>query len=74
MQIAAQLLSEGPITPTSWSDWTKVISAQTHAKGRNLFMPLRQAITGEQAGPDMGRLLPYIGRERIMGRLNGGKI
>jgi glutamyl-tRNA synthetase len=36
-----------------------------------LFMPLRLAITGQNAGPDMGRLLPYIGYGRVINRLKG---
>ena len=44
----------------------------TAAKGRGLFMPLRLALTGRNAGPEVAGLLPFIGRERIIARLQGG--
>ena len=30
-------------------------------EGKTLFMPLRLALTGKTHGPDMGKLLPFIG-------------
>jgi glutamyl-tRNA synthetase len=43
----------------------------TGLKGKAVFMPLRQALTGRQSGPEMAMLLPLIGRERMIGRLKG---
>lgn len=68
---AAGLLPEGTLDADSWQQWTKAISAETGARGRALFMPLRQAITGQNHGPDMGILLPLIGREKVLARLKG---
>jgi glutamyl-tRNA synthetase len=53
----------------SWSDWTAAIKDATGAKGRALFMPLRQALTGMDHGPDMGALSFLIGRDKIAKRL-----
>jgi glutamyl-tRNA synthetase len=55
----------------SWKAWTDAVKAATGAKGRGLFMPLRQALTGLDHGPEMGPLLPLIGRERALARLSG---
>jgi glutamyl-tRNA synthetase len=33
-------------------------------------MPLRKALTGQEHGPDMGTILPLIGREAIERRLS----
>jgi glutamyl-tRNA synthetase len=71
MGVAASLLPNATLDNTSWSSWTKAITRQTGAKGKALFMPLRQAITGMGSGPDMGGLLPYIGYTRIIERLKG---
>jgi glutamyl-tRNA synthetase len=71
MDVAASLLPNATLDNTSWSSWTKAITEQTGAKGKALFMPLRQAITGMRSGPDMGGLLPYIGYTRIIERLKG---
>lgn len=68
---ARALLPEGDITAETWGLWTGRIKEELGVKGRALFMPLRQAITGQNHGPDMGVLLPLIGRERVLDRLNG---
>lgn len=65
------LLPAGELASDSWKVWTDAIKAETGAKGRGLFMPLRQALTGQSHGPDMGMLLPLIGREKVLARLEG---
>ena len=55
----------------SWSVWTSAVKEATGAKGKALFMPLRQAVTGMDHGPDMAALLPLIDRDRIVRRLKG---
>lgn len=55
----------------SWQAWTAAIKETTGAKGKALFMPLRQALTGMDHGPDMGALSFLIGRDRIAQRLQG---
>ena len=59
------------IDADSWSVWTGAVKEATGAKGKALFMPLRQAVTGMEHGPDMASLLPLIDRERIVRRLRG---
>ncbi len=68
-QVAADLLPEGPWDGTTWQQWVEAIKAKTDRKGKNLFMPLRCAITGQEHGPDLKDLLPLIGRERVLERL-----
>ncbi len=62
-------LPAGELTAASWSEWTNALKAATGRKGRGLFMPLRKALTGLEHGPDMGAVLPLIGRERVLERL-----
>lgn len=69
-RVAAETLPE-TIDGDSWSAWTGAIKGRTGAKGKALFMPLRQALTGQEHGPDMAALIPLIGRERILKRLSG---
>lgn len=66
---AAAHLPEGELTGESWSAWTNALKAATGRKGRGLFMPLRKALTGLEHGPDMGAVLPLIGREKVLQRL-----
>ncbi|MEQ3651671.1 glutamate--tRNA ligase [Hyphomonas sp.] len=68
---AATLLPEGELTGESWSQWANAVKAETGRKGRGLFMTLRKALTGQEHGPDMGALLPLIGRDRALKRLQG---
>ncbi len=56
-------------TDTVWAEWTGALKAATGRKGRALFQPLRQALTGLDHGPEMAALLPLIGRDAALGRL-----
>jgi glutamyl-tRNA synthetase len=68
---AAALLPPEPWDQETWGAWTKAVSAQTGAKGRGLFHPLRLALTGLEHGPELKKLLPLIGRDRSVARLKG---
>ncbi len=52
-----------------WHALTDRLKGTSGRKGKALFLPLRLALTGRAHGPDMGQLLPLIGRERAMARL-----
>ena len=68
---AAGLLPDGDLSSDIWGSWTKAVAAETGAKGRGLFMPIRLALTGREKGPEIAPLLAFIGRERIVARLRG---
>jgi len=68
---AAAVLPPEPWGETTWSDWTAAVKARTGAKGRGLFHPLRLALTGRDSGPELKALLPMIGRDRALARLEG---
>ncbi|MFP4538319.1 MAG: glutamate--tRNA ligase [Dichotomicrobium sp.] len=68
---AADTLPPEPWDETVWRDWTSELKARTGRKGRALFHPLRLAITGRGAGPELAALLPLIGREKVAARLRG---
>ena len=71
--VAQNYLPEGATAADTWGAWTKAIMAETGLKGRAVFMPLRLALTGQSAGPELQGLLPLMGRERILARLKGEK-
>jgi len=52
-----------------WGELTGALKAASGRKGKALFLPLRLALTGREHGPDMGALLPLIGREEALRRL-----
>lgn len=68
---AARLLPQEPWDQSTWGAWTGAIKAETGLSGRNLFMPLRLALTGHEHGPELKALLPLIGRDRVLRRLSG---
>lgn len=56
-------------TGADWPALTAALKEATGRKGKALFLPLRQALTGVDHGPDMAALLPLIGREAALERL-----
>jgi glutamyl-tRNA synthetase len=70
-QHAAQLLPHEPWDQTTWNAWTNKVKEVTGRKGKDLFMPLRLALTGREHGPELKALLPLIGFERARARLDG---
>ena len=63
---AAQALKWGD---DPWGALTTRLKERTGRKGKALFLPLRQALTGMNHGPDMGELLPLIGEAEARARL-----
>lgn len=63
---AAQALSWGD---DPWHALTGALKESTGRKGKALFLPLRQALTGMDHGPDMAELLPLIGESEARARL-----
>jgi glutamyl-tRNA synthetase len=59
------------LTNESWSSWTSELKAQTDRKGKQLFLPLRLALTGQSRGPEMAALLPLVGADKARKRLRG---
>ena len=52
-----------------WHALTNALKDATGRKGKPLFLPLRQALTGMDHGPDMRELLPLIGEAEARARL-----
>ena len=52
-----------------WKALADDVKASTGKKGRELFHPLRLALTGRDSGPEMAGLLKRIGKERTIRRL-----
>jgi nondiscriminating glutamyl-tRNA synthetase len=45
------------------------LEKKTGRKGKDLYAPLRAAITGKTRGPELAKTLPLLGRERLIRRL-----
>ena len=70
---AAALLPDGPWNENTWKEWTDLVKEKTGKKGKELFMPLRQVLTGMEHGPELGALLPLLGPEKVQQRLSKHK-
>ncbi len=68
VRAAFALLPPAPWNRETWKVWTEAVKAATGRKGRNLFMPLRLALTGQAHGPELADLLPLIGPDRTKAR------
>jgi glutamyl-tRNA synthetase len=52
-----------------WKALAEQVKAATGKKGRELFHPLRLALTGRESGPEMAGLVSAMGRDRAVRRL-----
>lgn len=57
---AFDMLPPLPYDSTTWSSWTAAVKEATGRKGRQLFMPLRKAVTGRERGPEMADVMPLL--------------
>ena len=69
LRVALETLPPEPWDNDVWRLWIDELKAQSGRKGKKLFMPLRQALTGEDHGPELRDLLPLMGRNRAVDRL-----
>ena len=67
---AARLLPPAPWDDQVWSLWTKQLGEATSRRGRDLYLPLRLALTAREEGPEMKNLILLLGYDRVRARLN----
>lgn len=68
---AASLLPVGEWDAQSWQHFTNAVKEATGRKGKDLFMPLRLALTARHDGPDLNKVFHLLGREKAQKRLLG---
>ena len=71
---AAALLPPAPWDENTFKEWINEVKEQTGRKGKELFMPIRKALTGMEHGPELPVLLPLIGPEKVARRLKGERL
>lgn len=57
---ARKTASESPLTPERFKAIMDEIKAETGAKGKDLFHPVRIMLIGSHSGPDFNKLIPVI--------------
>lgn len=48
----------------------KAVQKATGLKGKDVFMPVRVALTGCQHGPEMAEIIPLFGKDKCVARVN----
>jgi glutamyl-tRNA synthetase len=66
---AAMLAEKIEWSAEPWKALTGELKESSGKKGRELFHPLRLALTGRESGPEMAGLVERMGRERAVKRL-----
>ena len=69
LKVAAQLLPEETFDISTWNKWTSEIKIKTGRIGKELYMPLRLALTGQTKGPELMYLMPLLKREHVLRKL-----
>jgi glutamyl-tRNA synthetase len=69
LSVAKNSLIDLTISELTWKEWTEIIKSKTGRSGKQLYMPIRQALTGMDHGPELANLIPLIGKDEIIKRL-----
>jgi glutamyl-tRNA synthetase len=67
IETAWSMLPPEPWSRDTFGAWSAAVKAATGRKGRDLFEPLRLALTGQAHGPALADLLPLMGRKGVLG-------
>lgn len=62
-------LSEADFVAENIKPLTKQIQKETGIKGRNLFMPIRIAVSGQMHGPELPLLIEVLGKEKAINHI-----
>ncbi|MGG0657158.1 glutamate--tRNA ligase [Rummeliibacillus pycnus] len=65
----AQLEALEEYEPAEVKKAIKAVQKETGHKGKNLFMPIRVAATGEMHGPELNDALVLLGKETVLNRI-----
>ncbi|MEW6662216.1 MAG: glutamate--tRNA ligase [Bacillota bacterium] len=70
VDLLTRKLNEAPeLTPEVVKGILKSITKELKLGGRQVFLPVRAAVTGQVHGPELHDIIPIIGRERVFSRL-----
>ena len=70
LKLAAELLPD-LLDLDNFKLWIKNLSTQANRKGKDLYHPLRIALTNKENGPELSKIVPLLGYEIVKQRLLG---
>jgi nondiscriminating glutamyl-tRNA synthetase len=65
-----KILESEELTKDSTKKILKAVQKETGHKGKNLFMPVRVAVSGQCHGPDLNEMLVILGKDLISKRID----
>ena len=68
---AASVLPQEPWGIGTWQHWITEVKKVTKKSGKDLFIPIRRALTGLDSGPELKFLLLLLGYRKTFDRLHG---
>ena len=71
INLTESLLPPEPWDDSTWGDWISLIKKSSDKKGKDLFLPLRRAITGLSDGPELKNIILLMGYDKMKTRLLG---
>ena len=65
-----QLVAIEPFEEAEILGAIKAVQKETKIKGKNLYMAIRVAVSGQMHGPEIGKTIEVLGREKSLAHLN----
>ena len=69
LNLSEELLPEEPWDETTWDNWIALLKDKTSKSGKELFLPIRIALTGKSHGPELNKLILLLGYNEVKRRL-----
>lgn len=68
-ELVNQLETLEPFEAAEIKKSIKTVQKETGVKGKQLFMPIRVAVTGQTHGPELPNTIALLGRDKVLARL-----
>jgi len=73
LETAEYSLPPEPWDESTFKSWMDNVKEETDLKGKDLFMPIRRALTGKEHGPELKDLILLMGRPKVLNRLQSAR-
>ena len=69
LNLSEELLPKEPWDESTWDNWIALLKDKTSKSGKELFLPIRIALTGKSNGPELNKLILLLGYNEVKRRL-----
>ena len=69
LNLSEELLPKEPWDESTWDNWIALLKDKTSKSGKELFLPIRIALTGKSHGPELNKLILLLGYNEVKRRL-----